>query len=224
MRTTHIYLVRHTETDLPDGSKRFVGQADLPLSAEGVVQAHRLAERLGAISFGAVYSSDLRRCMTTAQIIGEKSGVGAYGEGDLRIQPDPRLREIDTGLWEGLTFDEARVRYPAECAQRERDVVGFRFPGGESFRDLRRRAMPSFLEIVGQRGAKVLVVGHRGVNRILLCEALGLPLDKMFSINQDYGSLSLIRAIVRSDGTRAWEVTMLPGLDSAPDPDPNEAS
>jgi broad specificity phosphatase PhoE len=47
----------------------------------------------------------------------------------------------------------------------------------------------------------VLVVGHRGTNRALLCFLLGRPLEELFSIRQEYGCVNLITASIPSDGS-----------------------
>jgi len=206
---TALYLIRHTEPSAPDDRPRFLGQADPPLSASGVEHARRLAECLRDVSFHAVYCSDLKRSMTMADLIAGSSGVP--------IRPDRRLREIDTGLWEGLTFEEVRERFPLEYQERERDLVSYRFPGGESFRDLRARIVPAFLEIldeslerdVREGGGTVLVSGHRGVNRVVLCEALGLPLKRLFSIEQKYGCVNVIRVTRLPEGSRRFDVSSL---------------
>jgi broad specificity phosphatase PhoE len=100
------------------------------------------------------------------------------------------LREIDVGRWDGLTWDEARQHHPAEHLARERDVVGQPFPEGESFKDLQARVVPGFLHIAAESLAagrrRVLVVGHKGVNRVILAHVLGLPLEDLFSIEQDF--------------------------------------
>jgi broad specificity phosphatase PhoE len=191
---------------LPDAFRRFIGQADPPLGTAGLEQAQRLAERLRDVPFDAVYSSDLKRCLRTAEVIAGAAGVG--------VRPDPRLREIDTGLWEGLSFDEARVRYPLEYAERERDLVGYRFPGGESFRDLRERVVRAFLEIVEEGGGHVLVCAHKGANRVLFSELLGLPPAELFSIKQDYGCVNLIEITRLPGGGRRIEVLAFPTSES----------
>lgn len=210
-RTLKVYLVRHAEPAVPPG-RRFLGQADPPLGPKGEEQARRLADRLarllaeggtgdstgtgapgiprtpGATRFDAVYTSDLRRCLQTAEIV--------VGSSEVPVFPLPRLREIDTGLWEDLTFEEAARRYPAEYAAREKDLIGYPFPGGESFRDLQARVVPAFLDLVAESLAAgrrtLLLVGHRGPNRVLLCHLLGLPLEALFSIGQDYCALTIL--------------------------------
>ena len=187
-----VYLVRHAQPEGP-GGKRYRGQADLPLGREGEEQADRLAGRLmgltGGACFDAVYSSDLQRGLRTAEIAVDGCGTP--------IQALPWLREIDVGLWEGLTRDDARGRFRAEYAARERDLTGTPFPGGESFADLSERVVGAFERLLQDAAAarrrRILVVGHRGVNRVLLAHFRGLPLAELFSIEQDYCTVTLLR-------------------------------
>jgi alpha-ribazole phosphatase len=239
---TLVYLVRHTEPELPDHRKRFVGWIDPPLSPTGIGQAHAVADRLRAVRFDSIWSSDLRRSVATADIIiadlaraarQERAATrepaaqferrlppGAGSEPVPQVRVDAGLREINAGLWEGLSFEEAAARYPEEAAERERDPVGFRFPAGESFRDLRDRVLPAFSKIVGEDGGAMLVVSHLGVIRVLLCEFLYLPLEKLFSIGQAYGHVNLIAVTVKQDGSRRIEVIPSPGAWSSPGPAP----
>ena len=205
-----VFLVRHAEPS-GLGGKRFLGQADPPLSREGERQARLLGARLalalsrddtgvaerglvGAPLFDAVHSSDLARCMQTAEII--ISNQDLHGTA-IPVTPHEWLREIDVGLWQGLTWEEAKERYPAEHAERELDLVGYPFPGGESFQDLRDRVVPRFLDLVQQESRaghhRILVVGHKGVIRVLLAHAFGLPLERIFSIEQEYCAVSVLR-------------------------------
>lgn len=197
--------MRHAEPLVSNGQRRFIGHSDPALSPAGADRASRLAERLHPLGLDAVYSSDLRRCLATAEIIAREA-IPAPSAAVSRVRVDPRLREIDTGLWEALTFEEAKRLYPREHAERERDLTGYRFPGGESFRDLRDRVVPAFWDIAGEGAAKVLIVAHRGVNRVLLGEFLGLPLERLFSIRQDHGQMALLRASAPSGGARRIEV------------------
>jgi alpha-ribazole phosphatase len=187
-----VYLVRHTEPALPDERWRFIGRSDLPLSPRGIQHALELSRQLRAVRFDRVYSSDLRRSLTTAQMIADSADVSS-DRSAVRVQPDARLREIDAGLWEGLTRDEAAEQFPEEYQSRERDPLRYPFPGGESFEDLRGRVIPAYQDITAAAGTNILVVGHKGVNRVILCESLGLPFDRLFSLRQEYGCVNLIR-------------------------------
>lgn len=168
------------------------------------------------VRFDAVHSSDLRRSIMTALIISrgtlgaaphsQAGGCEPPGRRTPHIRVNAQLREIDAGLWEWLTSEEARARYPEEYEAREQDVTGHPFPGGESFRDLRRRVIPAFMRIVEEGGENVLVVAHLGVNRVLLSEFLGLPLEEIFSIKRSYAQMDLLVASELSDGRHRIEV------------------
>jgi alpha-ribazole phosphatase len=157
-----------------------------------------LADELRQVRFSAIYSSDLERSRRTAEII-------ARGRG-LRVRQYKHLREINAGLWEGLCDEEVKERYPREYAERERDPIGFRFPGGESYRDLQKEILPVFLRMIERATGNILVVAHKGVNRVLLIHLSGRPLEELYSIPQDYGCVNLIRVSIRPDGARAIKV------------------
>ncbi len=57
---------------------------------------------------------------------------------------------------------------------------------------MRERVVPALRDIAASGGERVLVVAHKGVNRVLLCELLGLPLERLFSISQDYGAVNVV--------------------------------
>ncbi len=180
-----IYLVRHGAIQEREGGKRFVGQLDVPLSSEGIDQVRRLHDDLRDIQFSAVYCSDLKRSVETAAILTESRP-------DLAALQRPELREIDLGEWEGLSFEEVRSAHPEEFQQRGRDIVHYRPHGGESFLDCTKRVIPAFLDLLHTTRGSVLVVGHAGVNRIILCQVLGRSLADLFAIKQDYACVNLI--------------------------------
>jgi len=99
--------------------------------------------------------------------------------------------------------------YPEEWNRRGEDIAGYRPPGGESFSDLSSRIVPVFQEIVSRGLEKVLIVGHAGVNRVILCHVLGMPLANLLRICQDYGCLNIIE---QSEGSfRIRVMNMRPG-------------
>ena len=179
-----IYLVRHGAVQSPVDPKRFIGQLDLPLNGEGFVQAERLSEALQDMPLSAVFCSDLKRSVDTAQIIAKPHHVSCI--------PRLDLREISLGRWEGLSFDEVRKRRPEEFHARGQDIVHFRPPEGESFLDCALRVIPAFYEILASTRGNVLIVGHAGVNRIILSQALGRSLEDLFGIGQEYGCLNVV--------------------------------
>ncbi len=181
---TRLYLMRHGE--VPQGSeRRFFGHTDVNMTPEGVRQMQRLRDMLRGKDIECLYSSDLTRSKKGAEIIGE--GVS------LRPLVCEELREINIGVWEGLTTKEIMERCPEDFAQRLKDLVDFRVPGGESFRDLEKRVMEKVGEVLSVgKGKTVALVAHGGVNRVILCHALKLDLHRLLSIDQDYGCLNII--------------------------------
>ena len=181
-----IYLLRHGAIELPR-AQAMVGQIDLPLSAKGIKQAERWREVFTPGCFDLMYCSDLTRSIHTAEIISQ-------GRID-RIEVVPSLREIDLGAWEGLSRNVIQKQFPVEWAKRQENVTGHRPPGGESFVDLKERIVPVFDHIASSSGDNVLIVGHAGVNRVILSAVLGMPLTNIFRLKVDYGSLSTIDVV-----------------------------
>jgi alpha-ribazole phosphatase len=182
--TTRIHLIRHGQVAGHD-QPRYNGQADVGLTDLGMEQYHRLAERLADRRITACYSSDLSRCVIGADIICARFGIKPVN--------CSQLRELNIGIWEGLTWDEINQRWPEEWRARMTDLVNYRVPGGENLLDLQARVMPLMAGIVERhRGEELLVVGHGGVNRIILLNAIGAPLAGMFNIEQSYGCHNII--------------------------------
>lgn len=181
---TRIYLIRHGQVEGHD-QPRYNGQTDVGLTDVGLEQYHVLKERLAGKPLSACYTSDLSRCAIGADII-----CGQFG-----IEPvkRPELRELNIGDWEGLTWKEIAQRWPMEWQARLNDLVNYRVPRGENLLDVETRVMPVITEIVERhKGQEILVVGHGGVNRIVLLSAIGAPLAGMFNIEQNYGCLNII--------------------------------
>ncbi|MBK5275333.1 MAG: alpha-ribazole phosphatase [Desulfuromonadales bacterium] len=181
---TRIHLIRHGQV-VGHEQKRYNGQTDVALTDLGVKQYQRLKERLADSPVSACYTSNLSRCVIGAGIICRQ----------FRIEPVRRseLRELNIGIWEGLTWTEIKERWPEEWQARLADLVHHRVPQGENLLDLQARVMPVISEIVERhQGQEVLVVGHGGVNRVVLLNAIGAPLAGMFNIEQNYGCYNII--------------------------------
>lgn len=198
-RKTRVYLIRHGQV-VGHETPSYNGHADVALTEYGISQYQQLRERLADTGITACYSSDLSRCATGAKIICDSLAI--------RPNLDARLRELDVGIWEGMTWSEIVAKYPLEWKARLDDIVNYRVPEGESLLDLAGRALPALREIVAaHRGETILVVGHGGMNRTLLLDAIGAPLSALFNIEQKYGCLNIIDFY--DDGKRT--VTLLNG-------------
>jgi len=163
-------LVRHGQTDW-NIARRYQGQKDIPLNAEGLRQAQQLASQLNGKPFDAIYSSDLQRALETAEIL--------HYERDIPLRTDVRLREICFGEWEGEVFSEMYAKYPERFAQSRANPAIVMAPGGESVAQVAERTT-SFADEVSHHFplGKLLVVTHGMALATLVCRANNLPLTE----------------------------------------------
>ena len=180
-----VYLLRHARIKNAGEQRRYIGQCDVPLDQEGIRQAERLRERLLPAGIQSFFCSDLPRSQKTADILAEGSGG--------RVFVRPELREIHLGEWEGLSFAEVIRRFPEKFEARGRDIAYYRIRGGESFADCSQRVLPAYQKIVAETDGPVAIVGHAGVNRLILCHLLGMPIANLFRISQDFSCVNLIQ-------------------------------
>lgn len=184
MATKTIYLIRHGKIELPTNERIYIGQSDLPLSKDGYRQGEALAKEFSKVKLDGVFSSDLLRSVTTAEFIAKEKALSVEKRRD--------LREINLGKWEGLSFSEVAQRYPREFEERGRNIGHFRPPGGESFAECSDRVLVAFNEIIKSPYENIAIVAHAGINRLLLCYILGIPLKNLFRISQDYACTNII--------------------------------
>src|SRR6185369_8322801 len=181
---TRIHLIRHGQVAGHD-QPRYNGQTDVALTAHGLEQYHSLKEHLADTRISACYTSDLSRCAIGADIICAQFGIAPVRRSE--------LRELNIGIWEGLAWDEISRRWPEEWQARMDDLVNYRVPQGENLLDVESRVMPVMAEILERhRESEVLVVGHGGINRIILLNAIGAPLSCVFNIEQNFGCYNII--------------------------------
>ncbi|HBG01174.1 MAG TPA: alpha-ribazole phosphatase, partial [Firmicutes bacterium] len=167
---TTIIFVRHGET-LWNRQLRYQGQKDSPLSPVGMDQATKVGEFLRTRAIDAVYSSDLRRALFTAERIGKYH--------NLIPAADPRLREMSFGVWEGKTRGEVAKEYPELWEARLQDVLATRIPQGELPSEVVERFL-SFLNEQTQTGQPkdrvIVVVSHGGALRLVISSLIHVPL------------------------------------------------
>jgi broad specificity phosphatase PhoE len=143
-----LHFIRHAETDM---AGRFCGHTDPDLNQRGRDQAGAL--QLQGLEH--VYSSDLRRAVSTAEALG------------LPVTIRPALREIHFGEWEGLSWEEIERIYPDYAREWTEQYPALPAPGGEHFHDFKTRVLDEVHWLLGQRGP-LAVVTHAGVLRVVL--------------------------------------------------------
>jgi broad specificity phosphatase PhoE len=170
---TALVLTRHGET-VWHGENRYAGSSDVALTDLGRRQAQELGRWAEMSNIAAVYSSDLSRAVLTAE--------PASTALNLTTVIDPRLREVHFGAAEGMTTSEMDDAFPDDLRRFRARPASSPLPGGESGRAAARRAWTALEEIAASHDATVLVVMHSTLMRLVLCHAMGLPLDSYRSV------------------------------------------
>ena len=153
------------------------GHLDVELTEGGLAQAALVAPGIAALGPDRLISSDLRRAVDTAAVVGAAAG--------LDVKVDPRLRETHLGQWQGRTVAEIEADWPGTIAEWRSDA-GWAPPGGESRIEVVRRARPVIDELDEEYADNpegiVVVVAHGGMIAGLVCGLLGLPVSTWPSI------------------------------------------
>jgi len=182
---TRFWLLRHPQPEA-EAEGRCYGSRDWRLSETGIRQAHAVAESLAAESLAAIYTSPRQRCRAAARIL-------AAGR-RCRVETLDALRELDFGELEGRRYEEIAVLYPDLYRQWMEQPTTVRFPGGESFQDMRVRVAAPACDLRARHaGEAIALVTHGGAIRIMMAEALGMEPAHIFRLGQRHGAINLIR-------------------------------
>jgi len=165
---TTVLIIRHGETD---HNKHGImqGHLDVALNKKGREQARKLSQWLAPrFRLDHIYSSPLARAHTTADSVAEGQSCPLTTLDD--------LQEINIGLWQGLTSEQAQEKSPDIFNQLKLDPLNTRRPGGESYWDLSQRTTQCLSSIVAKHPqGTICLVTHGGCVRTLLAHALSLP-------------------------------------------------
>lgn len=187
---TSFVLVRHGHTAANGGpaGMRLSGWTDTPLSDDGRREARLVAEALRREpAFAAIYASPLVRAVDTA------APICAALRLPLRVEPG--LREIFCGAVDGGSVEEVRARHPEAWSRNlEERHEDFRWPEGESYRELRARCLRTLRALAARhRGARVLLVTHAGFISQALGWLEGLSCARWSAYRPANGSISRLR-------------------------------
>ena len=192
MQASTLLFVRHAHVadNDPSAGSRLCGWFDPPLSRRGWTEVERLCRRLEQAPHplpSALYTSPLRRAWAMAHVIGARLGLAPRAV-DL-------LREIHCGHLEGVPIAEVKQRYPILWGTNLRQVDdGFKWPGGESYRDFRRRVLRAISDIAAQHsGERVIIVTHAGVISQFLGALNGVRAACWEAFRPSNASLTVVR-------------------------------
>ena len=171
---TKLILIRHGATDW-NTEGRWQGQIDLPLNATGRAQAEQIASSLSNARISAIYSSDLRRAVETAEALGRLTS--------LTVQTDPRLREIHQGEWQGLLVKEIKDRYADVFQRRRENPLSFASPGGETGHAVRERVVQVIDQIIHDHPEEtVAIVTHGFTIAVIRAHYEHVPFEKVWDL------------------------------------------
>ena len=181
-RPTTLFLVRHGETPRPGYCN---GHRNVDLTPAGMVEMEAMGRRLAGEGIASLYTSDLTRAVHASEIIGCALGLTPI--------VSARLREKSFGVWEGVSEEEIRARYPDEWKEWMSNPGDARPTGGETFREMAQRVLAELDGMLERHaGEKTAIVSHGGVNRVILCHALNLDLRHLHRLGQGHAALNII--------------------------------
>ena len=167
-----LYVVRHGETQF-NVEKRYAGQTDVPLNERGIEQAKELAKKLEGESFDVIVNSSLLRARMTAEEVAE------YHK-EIPFVVMDEFREVCVGVYEGLTREEVRERYPELWARNCTRQLDDAPTGGETTRQCDERVAKG-IAILKEHypDKKVLLVCHGFVSRVINRQLRELSFEEM---------------------------------------------
>lgn len=174
------YLIRHGQPQ-QHRDKIFLGQTDVPLSDEGRKQAEAARAALPA-GIRRIYSSDLKRAMQTAEIIGGQI-IAAKG-----------FREMNLGSWDGRYIEDIKREYPELYQKRGRNIFAFKTGNkAENFYDLQYRTVKSLIGILKTDSSQeIFIVAHSGVIRCIETNLRGGSVEDEWQ-KPDTGQIRVVR-------------------------------
>jgi len=181
-----LHFLRHGQTTL-SREDNFCGSGlDPELTPDGLEMAEAFAAAYRNTEWTAVFTSSLRRTITTAQPVCEALG--------LAMQPRPELNEIAYGEWEGLSKERVEQQYHDDYINWLADPAWNAPTGGELAVNVAQRAVHVVREIKERfDDGNILVVSHKATIRIILCSVLGIDVGRFrYRLGCPVGGLSVV--------------------------------
>jgi len=183
-----VYVMRHGETEA-NVRQVLVGRSDSPFTAAGREHPGGVAQHIADVPLACIYSSPMERAQRTTALVLERLGR------DIPVHTESAIAEIDAGEYTGLPFEEVRRRVPRDA------VLGhFRYPGGESWKEVQKRALRFVLGLEERHaeGDAVLMITHAGVIAALVADFLDEPIERYIRTRFGHDFLGRLRL---EDGT-----------------------
>ena len=170
-----LYIMRHGRTDWNDLHK-MQGRTDIPLNDCGREMAEQAREEYKDVNFDICYCSPLSRARETAEIL-------LKGR-DIPIIYDDRLLEMSFGIYEGTANSFKIPGCPINVLFQTPEKYTAPVEGAESFNELFARTGDFLINTAKplvNEGKDVLIIGHGAMNSSIVCQVMGLPIEKFWS-------------------------------------------
>jgi probable phosphoglycerate mutase len=181
-----LYLLRHGQTELSREDTFCGAGLDPELTPQGFEMAQAFTAGYSAKAWSAIYSSNLRRSLVTAQLLSDAVHK--------KVEVRPDLREIAYGQWEGMTKERVAKEYHEDYISWLADPAWHAPTGGELAVMIARRGLRVIEEIKKQfSDGNVLIVSHKATIRIILCSLLGIDAGRFrYRLGCPVGSVSIV--------------------------------
>ena len=177
---TKLIIIRHGITDW-SLAKRYCGWNDVEINNIGKEQALKLGERIAGEKIDAVYTSSAKRAHEFAEIAFK----------GLPITVMAGLKEMDFGIFEGLTYGEIMQKYPDIYSKWVDNPCSVDIPEGESMKDFKKRIGASFKEIIRQnKNKQAAVVTHAGVIKVIISDIL--KIEDIWKAELEWGAICAV--------------------------------
>lgn len=177
-----IYFVRHGET-IDNVEQRYSSSGGSPLTEEGIKQVELLVDSFPIENITRIYTSPLDRCISMADKLGQKSGIEPI--------TDERISEFKFGIFDKLTWKQAKSNYPVEFNQFCESPGNYKIPEGESQIEFNER-VSRFLKDIMKNESDTAIITHAGVLRSALSEILDLEEDQKWIFKIMNASVTLV--------------------------------
>lgn len=181
---TKLFLIRHGQSEW-NSLNKIQGQQNTILTELGKKQALSLGERLINENIDIIYTSDLIRAYNTAEIISKKINKPVISNN--------AIREINFGIWEGLTIQEIKLKYKDDYSIWLKEPHKLNIEGLENLTILQERAMKYINEIMLQNeGKNIAIVSHGAILKTIILGLLNIPISHYKNITLSNVSLSIV--------------------------------
>ncbi len=180
----NVVVVRPGSTAF-DEQERIKGSLDIPLSASGIEQVHRIASELTKFPITTVYCGPCESAQRTAREIADQTKS--------KVKVCDCFRNLDHGLWQGKLIDEVKRQQPKLFRQLQDNPRAFCAPGGESVNAAEARVQKMLAKIRKKHATETVAMVIPEPLASLVSHLLkSTDLEDVWKSEQDDGSWEVI--------------------------------